>query len=241
MSQARIYFVKLNLDDFAATVAGLDSDLEYRQFVDGFLVGARGFEARDTWSEAKINGHAIGDGCFKDAQRFSASQREKVMHRYQVETTELPRNYHGSTSELPENYLTNNQQLIATNDKKEPATPLAPPVIRKRRSANGSSLDVIKHDGDRGIFQTLWEEWPRERDGKPARGEKPKAQTCFQSILDGGEVSAEELLQAARVYISEDGRVKAGYPKMVSSWLALKDGFWKQCVQTVRARSMEAM
>lgn len=120
-------------------------------------------------------------------------------------------------------------------------TPSAPLVIRKRRSANGSSLDVIKHDGDRGIFQTLWEEWPREREGKPARGEKPKAQTCFQSILDGGEVSAEELLQAARIYISEDGRVKAGYPKMVSSWLALKDGFWKQCVQTVRARSMEAM
>lgn len=119
--------------------------------------------------------------------------------------------------------------------------PSAPLVIRKRRPANGSSLDVIKHAGDREVFQTLWEEWPREREGKPARGEKPKAQTCFQSILDGGEVSAEELLQAARVYISEDARVRAGYPKMVSSWLALKDGFWKQCVQTVRARSVEAM
>lgn len=126
MSQARIYFVKLNLDDFAATVAGLDSDLEYRQFVDGFLVGARGFEARDTWSEAKINGHAIGDGCFKDAQRFSASQREKVMHRYQGESTELPRNYHGSTGELPENYLTNNQQPTTNRDGAAASPPLLP-------------------------------------------------------------------------------------------------------------------
>lgn len=240
MSQARIYFVKLNLDDFAATVAGLDSDLEYRQFVDGFLVGARGFEARDTWSEAKINGHAIGDGCFKDAQRFSASQREKVMHRYQVESTELPQNYHGSTRELPENYLTNNQQLIATNDKKEPATPSAP-LLPKPKRRNLASLDIIKKDSDRQAFQSLWEDWPKRSDGKPSRGSRPKAELCFQKILEAGEVKAFELLEASAVYREEWSHVKEGWVQNVSTFLALEAGLWKQCVKVIRARSMEAM
>ena len=225
MSHARIYFVKLNLDDFAATVAGLDSDLEYRQFIDGFLVGARGFEARDTWSEAKINGHTIGDGCFKDAQRFSAAQREKVMHRYHNESTELPRNYHGSTDELPENYLTNNQQPTASNHHKDaasPSAPLLPEVVNGHKVPRGKKAKKFgiaalgANPQQEAAFDRVWFGWPREgwnyqtKTSSPRRTKRALAIERFLEILtyfphkvDGQPLNADQLADAALSFVAQ--------------------------------------
>ena len=118
--------------------------------------------------------------------------------------------------------------------KPSPSAPVdvLQPVKRKGRVR----LSLIRRPEDQTAFETLWSEWPREREGKPARGEKPKAEACFQEILNGGEVSASELVAAGRLYIAEDERVKAGFPKMVSSFLALKDGFWRSAVKLHRHR-----
>lgn len=122
-----------------------------------------------------------------------------------------------------------------SNTTLPPSAPVE--VLGSPRKPKGRvRLSLIRNAPDQQAFETLWAEWPREREGKPARGEKPKAEACFQEILNGGEVSASELLAAGRLYLAEDERVKAGFPKMVSSFFALKDGFWRSAVKLHRHR-----
>lgn len=126
------------------------------------------------------------------------------------------------------------------NPLKGEAAPSAP-LLPKPKRRNLASLDIIKKDSDRQAFQSLWEDWPKRSDGKPSRGSRPKAELCFQKILEAGEVKAFELLEASAVYREEWSQVKEGWVQNVSTFLALEAGLWKQCVKVIRARSMEAM
>lgn len=120
------------------------------------------------------------------------------------------------------------------------AAPSAP-LLPKPKRRNLASLDIIKKDSDRQAFQSLWEDWPKRSDGKPSRGSRPKAELCFQKILEAGEVKAFELLEASAVYREEWSQVKEGWVQNVSTFLALEAGLWKQCVKVIRARSMEGV
>lgn len=113
----------------------------------------------------------------------------------------------------------------------------SPAKPRKR----GVRLSVIKTPEDQTAFESLWQAWPREREGNPARGEKPKAEACWQAILDGGEVSSSELLASGLIYIHEDSRVQAGFPKMVSTFLSAKDGLWRRGVEISRQRAAKML
>lgn len=228
MGRARIYFVKLNLDDFAATVAGLDSDLEYRQFVEGFLVGARGFESRDTWSEAKINGHTVGDGCFKEAQHFSALQRDRVNHRYPTPTQQLPRYYHGTTADLPEGYLTNNHQLTTNNQPKSSPSPSAQsvpsPSVRGTKAASKSKGKtpgemLADHPKEVGIqFWKLAKAWA---------GNKQKVKAAITAYLEAIKTSDPDIIQqAAELESSKKGKFCTSLEVWLSEygWMALTGG-----------------
>lgn len=132
------------------------------------------------------------------------------------------------------------EEDVEEGKNKNSAAPSAP-LLPKPKRRNLASLDIIKKDSDRQAFQSLWEDWPKRSDGKPSRGSRPKAELCFQKILEAGEVKAFELLEASAVYREEWSQVKEGWIQNVSTFLALEAGLWKQCVKVIRARSMEAM
>lgn len=73
----RTFFVRLNLDDMAAEVVGLDSTEERGFWLEGFLVGSRGKDPRENWAPAKVCGHAFGAACFREAEEFRGKQSAK--------------------------------------------------------------------------------------------------------------------------------------------------------------------
>lgn len=208
----RLFYVKLNLDDLSSHVAGLDTGEEYKQFVEGFLVGARGFEARDSWSEAKINGHALGNGCFKEAERFSQKQRQCVNARYSQKETRLPDGYHGTTTvesgttmELPNSYLSNNHQLTSINHQSVSAKP-------RRGKGNGVRIDYPEETVACGL--QLAENFPKAhldqgkipRTGLSILMERTDAalEEIRKSLPAGSLLSPPEILKTAlKLYIEE--------------------------------------
>lgn len=82
-------------------------------------------------------------------------------------------------------------------------------------------------------FERLWEAWPKRGDGKPSRGEKGKAMKLFQEIVDSKAANPFELEEATVVYRSYP-KVRDGYVKMVTTFFAIKDGMWMECLERVR-------
>lgn len=167
------------------------------------------------------------------------SQFQQVVSMLQAPCEKVVSNAFPSLPSLPSSPSLPTKETTPLPPKGE-ATPSAP-LLPKPKRRNLASLDIIKKDSDRQAFQSLWEGWPKRSDGKPSRGSKPKAELCFQKILEAGEVSAAELVEAAIVYREEWSQVKEGWVQNVSTFLALEAGLWKQCVKTIRARSVEAM
>lgn len=72
----RIFFVQLNLDEMSAQLDILDSTHERGEWLEGFRAGTRGSQTRETWSEAKMLGHAFGLGCLTEAEEFQRKKSE---------------------------------------------------------------------------------------------------------------------------------------------------------------------
>ena len=100
----RTFFVRLNVDDLAADVVGLDSTEERGSWLEGFLVGCRGKDSRESWPQSKTDGHAFGLGCFREAEEFREKQSAKGRASGDARrnrTTVQPRFNHGSTTDEP--------------------------------------------------------------------------------------------------------------------------------------------
>ena len=171
-----------------------------------------------------------------EADSKGAKARESASVRWSKRNANASETHDGKQCEGNASSMLSESE--SEKEKKYPLTPKgeaspSAPLKRKGRVR----LSLIRTPEAQQAFEALWQDWPREREGKPARGEKPRAEACFQEILNGGEVSANELLAAGRLYLAEDERVRAGFPKMVSSFFALKDGFWRRCVQANRERA----
>ena len=124
----RMFFVRVNLDDMATDLIGLDSTDERGLWLEGFVVGSRGKDCRVDWPAAKLEGHSFGLHCFNEAEDFRGKQSEKGLasaeaRRNQKSTAVQPNVNHGSTTVEPNinqtsTYpTTNNQQPITNNEK----------------------------------------------------------------------------------------------------------------------------
>lgn len=77
MSRKRTFIVRVNIDDMAAMLAGLDGPLEKAEWLDGYMVGVHGHPARETWQEAKRIGFEFGALHFREVEEFRAEQKAK--------------------------------------------------------------------------------------------------------------------------------------------------------------------
>ena len=77
MSRKRTFIVRVNIDDMAAMLAGLDGALEKAEWLDGYMVGVHGHPAREAWQEAKRIGFEFGALHFREVEEFRAEQKAK--------------------------------------------------------------------------------------------------------------------------------------------------------------------
>lgn len=63
----REWWVKVNIDDLCHDLDRLESTEERGQWLEGFRVGSRGHDPRDTWGAAKMLGYGFGMVCHDEA------------------------------------------------------------------------------------------------------------------------------------------------------------------------------
>ena len=133
----RTFFVRLNLDDMAAEVVGLETSEERGQWLDGFLVGSRGKDPRESWSGQKMDGHRFGLQCYYEAETFrekksaageaSAQARKNRFGSAQPNATRTPleqcsnaarTDSEQTTEQAPNQPTSNNQHPVATSQKR---------------------------------------------------------------------------------------------------------------------------
>lgn len=123
----RTFFVRVNLDDMAAEIIGLDSTEERGLWLEGFIVGSRGKNCREDWQDAKLEGHSFGLRCFTEAEEFRGKQSAKGLasveaRRNRKTTADQPDFNHGSTAVQQDinqtsTHPTSNNQQPTTNSE----------------------------------------------------------------------------------------------------------------------------
>lgn len=167
----RTFFVRLNLDDMAAEVVGLESSEERGQWLDGFLVGSRGKDAREGWPEPKQDGHRFGLSCHHEAESF----REKKAAAGEA-SANARRGKYGSaqpnTARTPLEQCSNTVQTSAEQTPNHPTSNIQHPItnIQHPITNNESPLDPPK--GKRFVPPTepewvayceqTWADWHQE-------------------------------------------------------------------------------
>lgn len=134
----RTFFVRLNLDDMAAEIVGLETSEERGQWLEGFLVGSRGKESREIWPVSKLEGHRFGLSCFHEAESFrdkksaageaSANARRQRFGSAQPNTIRTPLEQCSNTArtgaeQAPNQPTTIIQQPTTNNEKPNPPKP----------------------------------------------------------------------------------------------------------------------
>ena len=167
----RTFFIRLNLDDLGAEVVGLESSEERGQWLDGFLVGSRGKDAREGWPNPKVDGHRFGLSCHLEAESFrekkaaageaSANARRERYGSAQPNSArtvlEQCSNTVGTDPEQTPNHPTSNIQHPITNNQKRTTNndpPLDPP--RGKRFVPPSESEWTDY------CAATWSDWHRE-------------------------------------------------------------------------------
>lgn len=138
----RTFFIRLNLDDMAAEVVGLESSEERGQWLDGFLVGSRGKDAREGWPEPKQDGHRFGLSCHHEAESF----REKKAAAGEASANARMVRYGSAqpnTARTPLEQCSNTARTSAEQTPNHPTSNIQQPttIIQKRSTSNESPLD----------------------------------------------------------------------------------------------------
>lgn len=195
----RTFFVRVNLDDMATDLIGLDSTDERGLWLEGFVVGSRGKDCRVDWPAAKLEGHGFGLKCFNEAEEFRDKQRAKghasADARRNRKTTGIqPDANHGSTTVQPDinqtstHPTTNIQQPITNNEKPK----------RARQAAFSSSMfdsmipaELVKSD----VFVSKWNLWVQSRHGRRKPISELAAKEQLEKLAGFGLAGAIESLR----------------------------------------------
>ena len=139
----REWWVQVNLDDLAHVTAQMETTEERGQWFEGFMVGAQGHSARDSWDGFKRIGFDFGAACHAEAAAFRASKSaagkasaESRRAKYGSASPNTVRTLIEHTSEreaeqateqTPNQPTTNNQQPTTNNEKRR--TKFIPPTL----------------------------------------------------------------------------------------------------------------
>ena len=149
----RIFTVRINLDDMAAQLDGLDSDADKLQWLAGFRVGSRGVPAVLGWSEAKKLGHSLGLSAHQSAVAYSDKQSAKGKARNmggfnRGSAAAGASLSHGSATAQPIQYpISNIQKPITKSEQGESERDAATPLkkVRAPRVDSPESAFVKEH------------------------------------------------------------------------------------------------
>ena len=134
----REWWVQVNLDDLAHVTAQMETTEERGQWFEGFIVGAQGHPARDSWDGFKRMGFDFGASCHAEAVAFRSSKsaagkasvdarrakygsaspnsvRTVIEHTSEQKPEQKPEQTIEQTSNQP---TTNNQQPTTRNQKR---------------------------------------------------------------------------------------------------------------------------
>ena len=114
---ARIWNLRLNLDEFNSSLAGLDSDAERLAFLSGFNAGLNGRFKKDIAGPWE-SGWKVGNTSHVEAIKFSEKQRAKALLRdYHGHATASPRHDSGNATAMP-----NDNRQSTIQESKNPRT-----------------------------------------------------------------------------------------------------------------------
>ncbi len=159
----RTFFVRVNLDDMAAEIIGLDSTEERGLWLEGFIVGSRGKSCREDWQGAKLEGHSFGLRCFTEAEEFRGKQSAKGVasaesRRNRTSTTVQPDINHGSTTVQPD---INRTSTHPTTNNQQPTTNSEKPKKARQAAFSPSMFDhmiPVAFANDEA-FASKWQAW----------------------------------------------------------------------------------
>jgi hypothetical protein len=139
----REWWVQVNLDDLSHVTAQMETTEERGQWLEGFLVGAQGHPARDSWDGFKRMGFEFGASCHTEAVAFRSSKSaagkasaDARRAKYGSASPNSVRAVFEHTSEqepeqtseqTPNQPTTNNQQ--PTTRSEQPRTRFVPPTL----------------------------------------------------------------------------------------------------------------
>ena len=120
VSEKRIYWTKMNLDEARESIEIMD-DQEVGRWFRAWIVGAGGKEIPadrlQTWALEQRAGYAAGIMSFANAKEFSQKQRDRVSKRYQEKLPEVTAVDSGSSS-VAETLPTNNEQRTTNKEQR---------------------------------------------------------------------------------------------------------------------------
>lgn len=137
MSEKRIYWTKMNLDEARESIEIMD-DQEVGRWFRAWIVGAGGKEIPadrlQTWALEQRAGYAAGIMSFANAKEFSQKQRDRVLNRYQEKLPEATAVDSGSDP-VAKTLPTNNEQRTTNREKRAKS--------KEQHSMRTSSADVV--------------------------------------------------------------------------------------------------
>lgn len=202
---ARLYWVKFNLDDCRAAISDLETFEEKGRFFSGFIVGAGGFEMKDSWCLIQKRGYIIGKQFLDEATEFGAKQSGRVKSRYSNtgSTETLPKLHRNASETHTEMLPTNNQQPTSNSSS---ATP--PQKAAKKKSpkvTEGPSLPEILGD-EAENYWNLTKVWSGNKMQHKAQAE------CYLKARK--EFSAEHILGA----LQQEAQARGKFQGRLLDW-----------------------
>lgn len=195
----RTFFVRVNLDDMAAEIIGLDSTEERGLWLEGFVVGSRGKNRREDWPGAKLDGHSFGFRCFIEAEEFRGKQSAKGLasvesRRSRKATVVKPEFNHGSTTVQPG---ANQTSTHPTTNIQQPTTNNEKPKKARQAAFSPSMFDHMIPDAfaENEAFVSKWQAWVSSRHGRRKPISELAAREQLEKLASFGIAGAIESLR----------------------------------------------
>lgn len=214
---SRIWRIEINLDETAALLAGLETVEDRGRFLDGFMVGARGFEAISEWPQAKLCGYHVGRKGFEIATIYSDKQSDKG--KKSAEAKRLRKVNHGSTTvngwldhcsttdEPSINQASTNRSNDLTNTKESSpsaAASSATPPQDKKRLPGKKKLQLEYPKQVEEMAQRIKDQWPRTHpDGSSLNFDWALMISRLNSILEShSNIPPEVIEEGVMLYLN---------------------------------------
>ena len=236
MKDKRTWKIQINLDEFNALCGAAFTESERSALLGGLQLGCNNGTLPEHCSNIVRTAFEAALGWRQETEGFRLKQSGAGKASAEARKVKFgSANPNAVRTDLEHSSnLTNNQQ--PSNPKpNNPST-----QEKKKPSTKNVITSFLEGEESSRAFGVIWKNWPKRVDGKPSKGERGRAERCFQAIVDSGAASPEELVRCAEIYASSHPNVKDGFVKHVSTFLSLEAGTWVECLDIHRSRRNDA-